>query len=105
MCKHPNVKLLISWTVDMTTEGPDVLGSVVQNASLRAVVVKCPDCDLQGNTYTTMGEPGVQKPWQYRWPTWVSNRVRQLANGNASLRAAVKTCMPGLVDSEYGSYR
>ena len=27
MCKHPNVKLLISWTVDMTTEGPEVLVS------------------------------------------------------------------------------
>ena len=89
MCKHPNVKLLISWTVDMTTEGPEVLVSVVQNASLRAVVVKCPDCGLRDSTYTTMGAPGVQKTWQDRWPKWLSNRVRQLASGNASLRQAV----------------
>lgn len=98
MCKHPDVKLLISWTVDMTTDGPDVLVSVVQNASLKAVVLKCPDCGLRGNTYTTMGEPGVQKSWQDRWPAWLSIRVRQLAHGNASLRQAVKTCMPGLVE-------
>jgi len=97
MCKHPNVKLTISWTIDMTTEGPEVLDSQVQKASLRAVV-NCPDCGLMGNTYTTMGEPGVQKSWQDRWPKWLSNRVRQLANGNASLRQAVQRCMPGLVE-------
>jgi hypothetical protein len=97
MCKHPNVKLTISWTVDMFTEGPEVLSSVIQNASLRAAV-NCPDCGLRGNTYTTMGEPGMQKSWQDRWPQWLSNRMRQLAHGNASLRQAVNTCMPGLVE-------
>lgn len=97
-CEHPNVKLLISWTVDMATEGQEVLTSMVQNASLRAVVAKCPDCGLWGSTYTTMGEPGVQASWQNRWPKWLSNRVRQLANGNASLRQAVQKCMPGLVE-------
>jgi|WetSurMetagenome_2_1015567.scaffolds.fasta_scaffold08958_10 hypothetical protein len=98
MCKHPNVKLTISWTTDMTTEGPEVLSSRVQSASLRAVVVKCPDCGSWGSTYTTMGEPGVQKNWQNRWPKWLSDRVRQLAHGNASLRQAVNTCMPGLLE-------
>lgn len=95
-CKHPNVTLTISWTIDMTSSGPEVIGSQVQPASLR-VVVSCPDCHQTGNVYTTMGEPGVQKTWQDRWPKWLSDRVRQLANSNASLRLAVRACMPGLV--------
>lgn len=95
-CKHPNVALTISWTIDMTSNGPEVIGSQVQPASLR-VVVNCPDCGHCGNVYTTMGEPGIQKTWQNRWPKWLSDRVRQLANSNASLRLAVRTCMPGLV--------
>jgi hypothetical protein len=98
MCKHPNAKLTISWTVDMITEGPEVLSSQVQRASLRAVVVTCPNCFLRNNVYTTMGEPGLQASWQDRWPKWLSDRVRQLAHGNASLRQAVNTCMPGLVE-------
>jgi hypothetical protein len=97
MCKHPNVKLLISWTIDMTTEGPEVLVSVVQNASLKAVVLKCPDCELRGNTYTTMGAPGLFGA-EDRWPKWLSIQVQQLAHATPSLRAAVKTCMPGLVE-------
>lgn len=98
-CKHPNVKLAISWVIEMGTTGPEVVYDHVQRASLRAMVVGCPDCEnrLRGNVYTTMGEPGVQKSWQDRWPKWLSERIRQLAEGNAELRQAVLVCMPGLV--------
>lgn len=88
MCKHELVRLTIYWTVKMDCTGSNVIVSVVDPTSLK-VVANCPECDLRGSVYTTMGN------WHQRWPRWLVNRVRQLAYYNSSLRQAVAGCMPG----------
>jgi hypothetical protein len=90
-CTHPNVKLYISWTVETFTQGPDVIGSQVEEHSLK-VVANCPNCGQSGKVFTTTGD------WRVRWPTWLCNRVRQLASDNVGLRQAVQRCMPGLIE-------
>jgi hypothetical protein len=93
-CNHPDVHLTISWVVEMSSVGPEVMGSQVQDGSLR-VVVSCPDCKQSGNVYTSVNG------WRERWPTWLCNRVRQLAEGNPTLRQAVMKCLPGLILPSY----
>lgn len=90
-CRHPNIRLTISWGEQAFTTGPDVETYRIQPASLIVRVVGCPDCGLTGNVYTSMDN------WEDRWPNWLKDRVRKLAYRYDTIRRAVRACLPGLV--------